>query len=190
MTTSQARLRGILPEQLDESQRRLYDAVLGGPRATKAGGTQRTTADGALKGPFNAMLLSPGIGHALQDLGAAVRFGVGLADAVREMVILLVAGHFDSAYERHAHEPIARTLGVGEDVLRVLAAGEVPRLEDPHTDAVLRLAADFLAGRKLDDAGYAAYRDALGERTIFEASVLVGYYSMLAQQLEVFGVRP
>ena len=45
------------------------------------------------------------MGAALQDLGAAVRYRTGLTDRVREMAILLVAAHWDSAFERSSTRP-------------------------------------------------------------------------------------
>jgi hypothetical protein len=56
-------------DQIGEAQRAVYDAITGGPRA--AGRAFRLTGDdGSLEGPFNAMLLHPPLGNALQELGA------------------------------------------------------------------------------------------------------------------------
>ena len=46
--------------------RRLYDAITQGPRATGPQHFALTREDGALNGPFNAFLLSPGLGAALR----------------------------------------------------------------------------------------------------------------------------
>ncbi|MGC7096015.1 hypothetical protein ACPZ19_15185 [Amycolatopsis lurida] len=66
------RLPHLRPDDLDDDQRALYDAITGGPRA---GGPVALTDDaGRLAGPFNAMLVVPAAGSALQRLGAAIRY--------------------------------------------------------------------------------------------------------------------
>nr|BFE70573.1 hypothetical protein GCM10020092_038740 [Actinoplanes digitatis] len=73
----------------------------GGPQLFRLVG-----ADGGLEGPFNAFLLQPRLGLALQALGAAVRYETGLADRAREIAILVVSAASDSAFERYAHEAV------------------------------------------------------------------------------------
>jgi hypothetical protein len=71
------RLPRLLPADLDEAQRHLYDLLVSGPR--QGGPVPLTGADGQLEGPFNAMLFAPGTGAPLLGLGTAVRFGSSLA---------------------------------------------------------------------------------------------------------------
>ena len=65
------RLPWPTPDELDEPRRAVYDAIAGGPRAAGPQAFRLTDDDGRLEGPFNAMLVSPGVGLALQELGAA-----------------------------------------------------------------------------------------------------------------------
>src|SRR6185369_9661825 len=126
-----SRLRRLVPADLDEAQRLLYDRIVGGPRANGPRPVPLTEPDGSLRGPFNAMLYAPAVGEALQSLGAAVRFGTALSDRVREIAILAVAAHWDSAFERYAHEAIGRVVGLSEDIIAALRAGTEPPLTDP-----------------------------------------------------------
>ncbi|MFC4114910.1 carboxymuconolactone decarboxylase family protein [Nonomuraea zeae] len=107
-----ARLRRTPPHQLSPEARALYEKITSGPR-----GRFMVDPEGGLTGPFNAMLLSPPVGDPLQELGAAIRYRSSLTDRSRELAILVVAGHQDSAFEQAAHEPIARDLGVTEEQL-------------------------------------------------------------------------
>ncbi|GAA2856902.1 hypothetical protein GCM10020220_052670 [Nonomuraea rubra] len=95
-----------------------------------------------------------------------------------------MAGHQDSAFERAAHEPIARELGFTEEQLQALRDGSPLALDDPAESAVLRVARALVAKGDLDEGEYAV----LGERELFELTTLVGYYSTLALQLRVFRV--
>ncbi|MEV0379173.1 carboxymuconolactone decarboxylase family protein [Nonomuraea sp. NPDC050643] len=174
-----ARLRRTPPHELDPEARALYDRITAGPR-----GGFMVDPEGGLTGPFNAMLLSPPVGDPLQELGAAIRYRSTLTDRARELAILVVAGHRDSAFEQAAHEPIARGLGFTEEQLQALRDGTPPALSDAGEAAVYAVARALVTAGDLDDEGYGA----LGERELFELTTLVGYYTTLALQLRVFRV--
>ena len=96
------RLPRLAPEALTGDQRALYDAITSGPRAQGPQHFALAAQDGTLNGPFNALLYSPALGEALQEVGAAVRYRTGLTDRARELAILLVAARWHSAFEgRH-----------------------------------------------------------------------------------------
>lgn len=88
-----SRSRKLLPADLDAQQRALYDAIVGGPRSHQAGSVPLVDDEGCLEGPFNAFLLQPSLGQALQAVGATLRYESGLADRSREIAILVVAVH-------------------------------------------------------------------------------------------------
>ena len=90
----------------------MYRAIAGGPRAS--GPFPLTDEKGHLRGPFNAMLLSPPVGLTLQAVGASVRYNTVLTDRVREMAILVVAAHWGSDFERESHEAVGRACGLIE----------------------------------------------------------------------------
>ena len=55
---------------------------------------------GFFRVPSGVSSLHPAIGDALQRLGAAIRYGTRMTARVRELAILAVAEHHDSAFER------------------------------------------------------------------------------------------
>ena len=181
------RIARLSPDVLDEHQRRLYAAIMSGPRS----GTQPvplTDDAGALTGPFNAMLLQPAIGTALQALGAAVRYQGSLPSRTRELVILVVAAHWSSEFEQHVHEAAGRQAGLREEDLAAIRAGQEPDLADPSERAAVRAAWALARSGDLDDEQYTAAGEQLGAAAIFELSTIVGYYATLALQLRVFRV--
>ena len=97
MTTP--RIKKLALSALDDEQRALYDAIAGGRRAQGPQLFRLTDADGCLEGPFNAFLLQPRLGSALQALGSAVRYETGLDDRSREIAILVVAAYWRSEFE-------------------------------------------------------------------------------------------
>jgi 4-carboxymuconolactone decarboxylase len=182
-----SRLRRRPPSQLYGEELVLYEAITRGPRAQGPQHFALTHDDGSLAGPFNALLLSPRLGTALQDLGAAVRYGTALSDRVRELAILVVAAHWDSAFERMAHEAVGRASGVTDEEILAVRSGALPILTDPVELASLRVVHAAAAG-DIDDGLWTEARDVLDEPSLFELVTLVGYYAALALQLRVFRV--
>ncbi len=180
------RLDLIAPADLDDAQRAVYDAITGGPRASQAGTVPITDEAGRLVGPFAVMLLAPAAGNAMQQVGAAIRFAAALTGRERELAILTVAGQLRCDFERLAHEPAARALGLTGDQVAAALSGSVPAgLAEPEA-LVCRLARVMTADRTLPDEDYAAGFAVLGRERLADLTWLVGYYSALALSLAVF----
>ena len=188
MTTG-ARIPKFEPASLDAEQRSLYDAIAGGRRADGPQLFRLADEDGRLEGPFNAFLLQPRLGSALQALGASVRYDTGLDDRCREIAILVVAAHWRSAFEWYAHEAVGRAAGLGDADLAAVREGRHAALAGRES-VIARTAAALVARGDLDDAEYREAVDHLGPAGLFELLTLVGYYATLALQLRVFRVPP
>jgi 4-carboxymuconolactone decarboxylase len=184
---SGARIAKLDPSALDDDQRSLYDAIAGGRRAQGPQLFQLADAEGRLEGPFNAFLLQPRLGSALQALGASVRYETGLDDRSREIAILVVAAHWRSDFEWYAHEAVGRSAGLGDAELAAIQDGQHEALPR-HEAIVASTAAALLTRGDLDDAEYREAVDHLGPPGLFELLTLVGYYATLALQLRVFRV--
>jgi alkylhydroperoxidase family enzyme len=180
------RLDLIPPAELAPAQRALYDAITGGPRASQAGTVPIADADGQLLGPFAIMLLSPAIGNAMQQVGATIRFGTALTGRERELAILTVAGALNSEFERLAHVPAARGLGLTEPQIDAALAGRSAVGLSADEAMVARLALAMTVERTLSDEDYSGGVGALGQARLAELTWLVGYYSALALSLAVF----
>jgi 4-carboxymuconolactone decarboxylase len=124
--TPGARLPKIAPGSLGGEQRHLYDAITGGRRAEGPQLFRLADDEGCLEGPFNAFLLQPRLGSALQELGSAVRYGTGLSDRCREIAILAVAAHWESEFEWYAHTAVARAAGLGDTELAAVGTAAGP----------------------------------------------------------------
>ena len=186
-TGSGRRLAPLHPDQLDDEQRAVYDAITGGPRAAGPRYFPLTDPQGRLHGPFDAMLRSPRVGGALQDLGSALRYGTALPARLREILILAVAAAEDSPFERFAHEAVGRGVGLSDEELAAIRDG-TGLTGDPVEALALHAARSLLEDGDLDDRTYADLLESLGERGVFELTTLVGYYRLLALQLRVFRV--
>jgi 4-carboxymuconolactone decarboxylase len=182
------RLAVLSSEEMTTDQLALYRDILGGPRGQGPRAVALATGAGGLAGPFNAMLYAPAVGHALQELGVAIRFRTELTPRIREMAILVVAQHWDSGYERAAHEPIGREAGLAEPEIKALRDGTDPGFLDPAENVAYSVVRSLTSRGDLDDKEYAEAKAVLGEQALVELSTLVGYYATLALQMRIFRV--
>lgn len=181
-----SRLPNLTPDNLDDEQKRLYDAVAGSARA-KGRTFPLTDEKGALAGPFNALLHAPGAGDAVQRLGAELRFASSLPGDVREAAILTVARAWRAEYEWVAHAVIARKEGVSDPAIDAIREGRAP-----EGDAPLALAHGFvtelLETRRVAEATYRQAVKMFGERQVVELVILTGYYGLIACVLNAFEI--
>jgi len=182
------RLAALSSDEMTPEQVGLYREILSGPRGQGPRAVLLDTGAGGLAGPFNAMLYAPEVGHALQELGAAIRFRTKLPPRIREMGILVVAQAWDSAYERSSHEPIGRDAGLTEPEIEALRAGADPGFADERERVAYQVVRSLVGPGDLDDQQYDVAVRTLGEQALVELSTLVGYYTTLALQLRIFRV--
>ena len=182
------RLAVLSSDEMTAQQVSLYREILSGPRGQGPRAVQLSSGAGGLAGPFNAMLYAPAVGHALQELGATIRFRTNLPPRIREMAILAVAQARDSAYERDSHEPIGRDAGLTDPEIQALRAGTDPGFADEQERIAYQVVRALVGPADLDDEQYSAAVAVLGEQALVELSALVGYYATLALQLRIFRV--
>jgi nitroreductase/alkylhydroperoxidase family enzyme len=186
MSAAQPRLAPLPPDQLDASQRRLYDAVLASPRGQ--GGARRLILrdDETLTGPFDAWLRTPVLGEHLERVGMALRTDTVLPAAAREIAVLVVAKAWSANFEWWVHGLIARNEGVPESAIEAIGHGRKPVLEDAACQAAHDVASDLVARRRLEPTTLEHAREALGERALIEVVTLVGFYQLVSGILESF----
>jgi 4-carboxymuconolactone decarboxylase len=180
------RLAVLSSDEMTPEQVGWHREILSGPRGRGPRAVLLSTGAGGLAGPFNAMLYAPEVGHALQELGAAIRFRAHLAPRIRETAILVVAQAWDSAYERDSHEPIGRDAGLTGAEIEALRVGSDPGFTDERERVAYSVVRALVGPADLDDQEYAVAVATLGEQALVELSTLVGYYSTLALQLRIF----
>ncbi|WGX96796.1 carboxymuconolactone decarboxylase family protein [Nocardioides sp. L-11A] len=183
-----ARLASLRPEDLDQDQRAVYDAIAGGDRAKGVQHFPLAADDGSLNGPFGIMLHAPGVGAVLQELGATIRYRTDLTTRSREIAILLVAQASGSEFEWWAHERVGRAAGLTDEELMQLSMGRFAGT-DQTENAVAALSVVLLTSATVSEEEYAAAEAVLTERQIVEVTTLVGYYRLLAQLMTVFDIR-
>lgn len=171
------------PDQLDDAQRAYYEALTAGPRRPGA----LTDSKGRLVGPFNAHLLDPAVGTALQSVGAALRFGSAMSARERELVILTVADAESSSYEWKAHTAEALRVGLSETDFDQVSQGGWGEWSESEM-ACVELARELLATADVADESFDRMVAVIGTAKIFDVVTLVGYYRLMALALHVWRV--
>lgn len=185
-----ARTPLLHPAELDGERARLHAEITSGPRRAQSSVVPLTDDDGRLLGPFAVMLLTPGLGSAVQAVGAALREVTSLSPRSRELAVLAVAARRRSHFEWLAHEQAARAAGVAPAQLQALLDGRVPEGLDEVDEVVVATTWRLLDDGELDDDGYARATSALGVEALAALVWLVGYYAMLATALATFRPDP
>jgi 4-carboxymuconolactone decarboxylase len=177
-TPAAPRYRDLTPAELSDDQREVYDAIASGPR-------------GSVPRIFHLYLHSPELCSRIQALGAFCRYGTSFSSALSETAILVVAHHFQAAYEWSVHEAEARKASVPDDVINAIRTSQpLPATTASDVELVHRFAATYLHRNAVDDALFAEARLAFGHKGVVELAGIVGYYSMLAMALRIFEVPP
>ncbi len=183
------RLPLLDPKEISGAQKELYDRenTKMVPWADQAGFRSKTE-DGKLIGPFNPMLFSPALGGAFLDLQAAEQSQTTLSKRVREVVILSVGAVWKSEYELYAHRAVGRSVGLSEEAVRMLAAGQLPAELNEEEQIARRYTIQLCREHRVSDDVYRAAELAFERRGLVDMAVLMGTYHTVCTLLNGFEV--
>jgi 4-carboxymuconolactone decarboxylase len=173
-----ARLQTLVREALEPAQQVVWDRIASGAR-------------GGVGGPFTALITSAELCARVEQVGVFIRYECSVPMRLREIAILCVGQHWKAEYEWYAHAPIAAKQGVPDAVIQAIGTNSDSIPFDAEPDrVVVGFVQELLRTGQVGDSGYAAAKALLGEKGTVELTGLVGYYSLLAMQLNVFQVAP
>ena len=173
-----SRLPQLSRETLEPAAQAVWDRIASGAR-------------GGVGGPFTALILSPELCSRVEQLGVFIRYECSVPMRLRELAILCVGQYWQADYEWFAHAPIAAKQGVPAAVIAAVGAGAESIPFDAPADAVVvGFVRALLRTGRVPEAEFAAAQALLGQKATVELTGLVGYYSLLAMQLNTFEVAP
>ena len=164
---SDTRFSPLQPERMSSEQKRVADAIQGGPR-------------GGLRGPFNALLRSPELADRFQKVGEYIRFQSSLPARLNELAILIVARKWAAQFEWYAHEPLAKNAGLSPSIIDDIHAGKRPARMQPDETIVYDFCTEMREQRRVSDATYTAAKKLLGEKGVVDLAALMGYYDLVS----------
>ena len=165
----------IVYAELDADQRRVYDAIIAGPR-------------GQVQGPLKVWLQSAALADRAQALGAFCRFGTGLPPRLSELAIIVMGAYWRAGFEWFAHAPLAIKAGVDPAAVEAIRAGKPPKFAQPDETAVFSFAHELLTTRAVSDATYQSAVTRLGKKGVVELTGILGYYGLISMTIKAFEV--
>jgi 4-carboxymuconolactone decarboxylase len=139
-------------------------------------------------GPFDLWYASPELGQVSNRLGQYCRWKTTLTWDVLETAILTVAAHWDQAYEWTTHAKNAKEAGLGDATIAAIKAHAAPVFQTVEQAAAHDVAREILESRKLSAATYERVAAVFDSRDLVELASIVGWYSSLAIQMNIFDV--
>src|SRR5581483_1095098 len=91
-------------------------------------------------------------------------------------------------YEWFVHAPIAEKAGIAAKTIRDLQAGREPKAAPKDEKAIYRFIAELYRKKRVSDRTYAAVHAFLNDAAMVEFVGIVGYYTLVAMELNVFRV--
>lgn len=166
------RFPDIPREKMTDAQKRVYDAIAGGPR-------------GGVRGPFGPLLRSPELTERVQKLGEYLRFDTSLPARLNEMAILINARFWNAKYEWLAHKPLALKGGLAPSIADDLAQDRRPAGMKPDETLVYEFCTALHRDHAVDDALFARGVATLGEQGVIDLIAVSGYYTLVSMVLKV-----
>ena len=160
----------VTEASMTDAQRRVYDAMMSGPRRSPP------------VGPLAAAMHRPDLAEKWSDLGLVLRFNSTLQPRLREFVILLTGRFWDCQFEWFSHEAEARKAGLSDQSIETLRRGG-RTFAAADEQAIHDYAIELLREHRASDETYKRILDAYGTAGIVELTALIGYYAMVALTL-------
>ena len=165
----------VTEASMTDAQRRVYDAMLTGPRRSPP------------VGPLAAAMHRPDLAEKWSELGLVLRFNSSFPPRLREFVILLTGRFWDCQFEWFSHEAEARKAGLSEQTIETLRHGG-STFQASDEQAIHDYAIELLRHHRVSDATYQLVLAAHGVAGIVELTALIGYYAMVALTLNAHDI--
>jgi len=170
-----SRYREIAAAEMSPAQKRVHDQIIAGAR-------------GRFGGPFQLLIRAPEICEHASKLGEHLRWGTSLPDRLSELAILTTARFWRAQYEWYAHAPLAEKAGVPTAAIEAIRTGGTPLFTARDEALVHRLCSEIFRTQRLSDQSFDEAIAAFGEPGLVEVIGIIGYYTLIANTLNVFQV--
>jgi len=171
------RIPDIDESRLSPEQRKVYDAIVAGPR-------------GVVRGPLRIWLHSAPLAERAQDLGAFCRYHSSLPPRLSELAILTTAAVWKAGYEWTVHAPEALAAGIDPATIEAIRQNRRPRFDQPDSAAVYDFTRELLETRQVSEETLSRARAELGVRGLVDLVGILGYYGLISMTINAFGVPP
>lgn len=169
-----SRIAELKRDELEASAQQTYDEIF--------------AARGSMAGPFGVWMHSPEFTRRATQLGEFLRYHTGLAPHLSELVILITARCQKSEVEWDIHEPLARKVGLADEVIEALRVDATPHFIDPKEKAIYEYCTELHQTHRVQEATFQQLIRVLDSKSAVEITGLCGYYTMVAMTLNAFQI--
>jgi 4-carboxymuconolactone decarboxylase len=166
------RMPPLAPEAMSEAQRGAAAELAAGPR-------------GGVRGPFIALLRSPGLMQPLQKVGEYLRYSSALEPRLAEFAMLIVARRLTQQFEWRVHHALALEAGLSCESADELAEGARPRRMAEDEALVYDFCAELLQHHGVAESTYRRAIERFDERGVVDLVGLVGYFITVSLVMNV-----
>jgi 4-carboxymuconolactone decarboxylase len=162
----------IPEDRLTDPQKKVIAEVAAGPR-------------GKARGPWAAIMRSPGLMEQAHKFGEYVRFRSPLEKWIIEMTALMVARSWTQQYEWASHYPLSIKAGLKASIGDAIAEGRRPSGMSGHEEALHDFLSELFNNKSVCDNTYANAVAKFGENGVVDVIGVVTYFTMLAMVMNV-----
>lgn len=142
------------------------------------------------QGPFMPMLYSPEAMTAARAAGDYFRFKAAIGPKLTEFVALLVAREWSADYEWSAHAGEAAKYDISPTMIADMRVGRRPEGMSPDQTICWDFVSELFRNKQVSDKTFEQARARFGEQGVVDITGIVGYYTLLAMQLNVAKTPP
>ena len=143
---------------------------------------------GSVSNVFAALINNPEAAEVVTAVGEYIRYKSKLDPIIRETAILTTAKELKNAYEWAQHEPVARQVGVRDEVIESILSGKGPMGLPAKEGIFIQASKELVKNATVGKATYQALDHLLGPQLTIDFIVTVGYYSMLSRIISALDV--
>jgi 4-carboxymuconolactone decarboxylase len=141
-------------------------------------------------GPFEPLMYSPAVMSQARAMGDYLRYKSAIGNTLSELAILLTAREWTQDYEWSVHYPIALKAGIRPEVADAIADGRRPGALSADEEIVYDYAMELLKNKQVSNATFERAKVRFGAKGVVDMTGIVGYYTLLAMQLNVAQYPP
>jgi 4-carboxymuconolactone decarboxylase len=169
-----ARIKDIPESELTPEQAKVFKDLVAGR--------------GRLLTPYRIWIHSPKLAAALETIGTFLNKKSSLSEREVELVICIIANHWQGEYVWTVHTRACVKLGIPQSVFDAIRAGRAPEIDGERERNVYDLTQIAMQPGAGSDEVYQRAERLLGRNGIAEVLALLGYYSSVAMAVKVHGV--
>ena len=171
------RLPQLSRDELSPEHLRVYDSIA-------------STHAGKVPGPFAAWMHSPDLAETADAFRNSFR-GSDLEPRLYQLLVLLVAAHWNAHYPWSVHERTVLTQDLlPQSLLSEIAEGADPKFRDHDEARIHTMVTELLITGSLSDETYAECETVYGHRLMVEIVTIVGFYSTACLVANAFAIPP